>query len=310
MKDTKRVFGCYAAWDFNREVDDLNRMSEQGWQLKKGGLFSNLFKLNKDVRYRYQLDFNTHIDEMGRYIETFHEQGWEYVNSTFNGWHYFRKIYDPSLPAEEYEIYCDNQSLTEMQGKWKRVATGMSVVLGLFFILMVIFDIRAFRIPTTILCGVLLLELIMFIRGSIVMRDPQRANISSRSGKKITPLIVILFAGIILTMFGITLRPDGMTSRAESYGAVGSGDAVDFYGIEIKYPDFYHFEINGKLGSDAIFTLKNKDSGKVIFTERVTPDASGKVHLKKHMNFLTPGDYSIFFSDFAGGPLDLDFNID
>ena len=41
-------------------------MSEKGWQLIKGGLFSNYYKKNEDIRYRYQLDFNTKIEDMGR----------------------------------------------------------------------------------------------------------------------------------------------------------------------------------------------------------------------------------------------------
>ena len=44
MKDTKRVFGAYAAWNYTREIDDLNRMSDNGWQLTKGGIFSNFYK--------------------------------------------------------------------------------------------------------------------------------------------------------------------------------------------------------------------------------------------------------------------------
>ena len=55
---------------------------------------------------------------MGRYIETFREQGWEYVNSTFNGWHYFRKLYDPALPEEAYEIFSDRESLHELNSRW------------------------------------------------------------------------------------------------------------------------------------------------------------------------------------------------
>ena len=92
MKSTKCVFGVYSAWDYAREIEDLNKMSGKGWQLVKGGLLVNKYKKNDNVQYRYQLDYNTHIDDMGRYIETFREQGWEYVNSTIKGWHYFRKL--------------------------------------------------------------------------------------------------------------------------------------------------------------------------------------------------------------------------
>lgn len=309
MKDTKRVFGMYAAWDYTHEIDDLNKMSEQGWQLVKGGLCSNLYKKNEDIRYKYQLDYNNHIDEMGRYIETFREQGWEYVNSTWNGWHYFRKLYDASKPADDYEIYNDNQSLIEMQGKWKCLATGMSIALFLFFILEVIFDIRAFRIPTTILCAVLLIEAIMIGRGAFVMRNPKRAG-SKNKGRRITAAMIILWAGLLLTFFGICNRAEGISSTAESYEAVTGGKAVDLYEMKISYPDFYHFEIKGELGAPANFTLKNKATGEELFVMHVTPDASGKFSIKRGYNFLKKGSYNWYLSDFAGGKMDITIDVD
>lgn len=310
MKDTKIVFGAYAAWNYTREIDDLNRMSDNGWQLTKGGIFSTRYKKNEDVRYRYQIDYNTKIDEMARYIETFREQGWEYINSTFNGWHYFRKLYDPSLPAGEYEIYNDNQSLTEMQGSWKREATRMSILLAIVFILELIYDIRSFRIPTTILCAILFFEAITIGRGAFAMRNPKRSGEDKSKKKNINAFLTVIFIGIVLTLFGVIFRTGGMTSTADSYGAVLGEKTVDMYEMNIKYPDFYHFDINGELGSAATFTLKKADTGKVIFAERVTPDAAGRIKLKKKMNFLMPGKYNWYLSDFAGGKLKINLDVE
>ena len=67
----KRLFNMYPAWDYRRELEELNRQSEQGW---------------------------------------------EYIRTTFNGWSYFRKPWDPSLPEEQYEIFTDQASLREMTG--------------------------------------------------------------------------------------------------------------------------------------------------------------------------------------------------
>ncbi len=216
MNGTKRVFGVYSAWDYAREIEDLNRMSGKGWQLVKGGLLSNKFKKNDNVQYRYQLDFNKNIDDMGRYIETFREQGWEYVNSTINGWHYFRKIYDSSLPQEEYEIYCDNQSLKEMQNNWKKMAVRMSVVLGIAFLLELFAAIRDFNLTSISLCVTLFIEFVMLLRGVIVMCKPQRTteeapdaanNIDKKvfGGHRITIMFVILFAGLALSIAGLFL---------------------------------------------------------------------------------------------------------
>ena len=104
----KRSFRMYSAWNYMQEVEDLNKMSDEGWQLVRGGCFHSKFVKNPDIRYRYQLDYQK-IDDMARYIEIFREQGWEYVNSTFNGWHYLKKLYDPALPDEAYEIFTDRE---------------------------------------------------------------------------------------------------------------------------------------------------------------------------------------------------------
>lgn len=120
-RKTKRTFKVFAAWDYEFEEREFNRMSEQGWQLVKGGSFSQKYEYDDSVIYRYQLDYNNEIKDMARYDETFRDAGWERVNSTANGWHIFRKAYDKSLPDEEYEIYTDEQSRVEMLKRWRNV---------------------------------------------------------------------------------------------------------------------------------------------------------------------------------------------
>ena len=98
-KQYKRSFKVYSAWNYQREIEDLNRASEQGWQLVRGGCFHSVFEKNPNVQYRYQLDYNNDIKDMERYDETFRDAGWERVNSTFNGWHVFRKAYEVAKAA-------------------------------------------------------------------------------------------------------------------------------------------------------------------------------------------------------------------
>lgn len=122
MGKLKTSHKAYAAWDYKKEIEDLNQKSREGWQLIKGGCFRSVFEQDEQVVCRYQLDYNTDIENRMRYIETFREQGWEYMNSTFNGWHYFRKPYDSDLPEEEYEIYTDSSGFSEMEQRWTRLA--------------------------------------------------------------------------------------------------------------------------------------------------------------------------------------------
>ena len=129
-KKTKRTVKMFAAWDYEFEEQEFNRMSEQGWQLVSGGSFTQKYEYDDSVVYRYQLDYNNDVSDMTRYEETFRDAGWERVNSNFNGWHVFRKAYDPALPQEEYEIYTDDQSRNEMLKRWRRVCyIGFGMVL-------------------------------------------------------------------------------------------------------------------------------------------------------------------------------------
>ncbi len=89
-KKTKRTFKFFAAWDYEFEEQEFDRMSEQGWQLVSGGCFTQKYEFDDSVVYRYQIDYNNDVKDMARYDETFRDAGWERVNSNFNGWHIFR----------------------------------------------------------------------------------------------------------------------------------------------------------------------------------------------------------------------------
>ena len=117
-KDRKVSHKIYEAWEYEREIADLNKMSEEGWQLEKGGCFHSVFRRDDQVRYIYQLDYMPKLRDKDRYLELFSEQGWEYINSTINGWHYFKKAYSEDLSEEEKVIYTDKQSLYEMQNRY------------------------------------------------------------------------------------------------------------------------------------------------------------------------------------------------
>ena len=205
MTGYKRVFNLYSAWDYAREIEDLNKMSEKGWQLVKGGLLSNLYQKNDDLRYRFQLDYNPKIKDMGRYIETFREQGWEYVNSTINGWNYFRKLYDEAA-RDDYEIYNDSQSLKEMQAKWQRNGLVMMGILIAAAILQIVCIIREFAWANAVLAALLVAEAIVTGRGVYVLRNPQRADGRKRSWNGMPAFFSIFFIGIIAVVILLFLK--------------------------------------------------------------------------------------------------------
>ena len=247
----------YSAWNYQKEIDDLNAASEQGWQLIKGGCFHSKFVKNQDIRFRYQLDYRK-IEDMGRYIETFQEQGWEYINSTFNGWHYFRKLYDPTLPEEAYEIFTDRESLHEMNRRWARLALTIGAIIG---VLAVIFAVRVILRPTLPLLIQLLtlvIESVVLIRGGVIMKKPG----SSHNRRGDSAVLAVFLAVIILgSAAGITLtslRPhfssDQRASEVEQ--PIIDDRWVDF---EVQYSDYYYLDLTFDASAPMTFEIIGED---------------------------------------------------
>ena len=282
-KDRKTVWRVYSAWNYEKEVEDLNKASEQGWQLVKGRSFCSTFEKNSGVRWRYQLDYGR-IDNMGRYIDTFREQGWEYINSTFNNWHYFRKAYDPALPETAYEIFTDRESLKEMNNRWAKLALFVALILTGFVVFWGIRLVRRFQLPNLILFLTLALEIVVLLRGWRIMRDPEK----SRSRKGDSAWVAVFFAVIILgAAASITLtylRPHFWTNQT-----AGDVDqpAVDsrWADFTVKYPDFYYLDLELKADKPMTFSILD-ESGEAVYTWTETSFQEEAIRLK-----LPAGDY-------------------
>lgn len=143
MKNRMTCHKVYGVWEYEKEIEDLNKRSIEGWQLEKGGCFHSVFIRNENIRYIYQLDYAPRLDDKERYTSFFEEQGWEYLNSTFNGWHYFRKEYHEGMAEEEMEIYSDKESLMEMQGRFERLMRVCAVICSVMAVAYTVLTIRS-----------------------------------------------------------------------------------------------------------------------------------------------------------------------
>lgn len=138
MGKTFRKWTCYPLWEVKNEEKDLNVASKNGYQLVEGRAFWWTLEKNDTVRYTYQIDFNPGAKLDPRYKETFAEMGWEYVSSTFNGWHYFKKPYQEGQQLENGEvvqserIYTDQESYKEMEKRWQKLGITLSVLCFFF----------------------------------------------------------------------------------------------------------------------------------------------------------------------------------
>ena len=278
---TKRRFTMYPAWEYRREVEDLNRLSDAGWQLKKGGCFRSVFYRDETARYRYALDYNNHIDDPSRYRDTFAEQGWEFINDTFNGWHFFRKRYDPSLPDEEYEIYTDEQSVQDMAGRWSRLGYALGAVeLAVTAVngLMALRHPSVFSILVTLACLVLGVTILV---GAWRIRHP---HVAGKPRKSLHWCFTTVFSILALGLLFGVLRYYQSSSSEYVYDPSAPPWTWE---MSAPLPDFYTMHVEADTDAVVRITVTDK-KGEVL----ATMGGGRDLRAKKTM-FLWPGKYDV-----------------
>ena len=290
MKKTKSIYKMYPAWGYEREIRNLEEQSKSGWHLVKGGLFHCKFAFDDSVQYRYALDFDQDIADPARYRETFAEQGWEFINSTFNGWHYFRKVYDPTLPEAEYQIYTDTASLREMENRWKRLAYilgGLELVLGIVNLLM---NLRHPAIHSICLgLGALLIGVLLVLSTRWMGRQDKH-----RSARWLLIPIVALFA---LSLLFVAFRTGDFSTTTEYI--VPADDSAWQICFEVKLPDVYTLDVRVDAQEPVeIAVVKTTGDGELVGEDYDTLSryyaAEGTQFEQSTHLFLTPGTYVIY----------------
>lgn len=303
MGKYKRKFGAYSAWNYELEVEDLNKMSEKGWQLIKGGCISNKFKKNTEIQYRYQLDYQPQVEDMGRYIETYREQGWEYVNSIFNGWHYFRKLYTPDANEQEYEIFTDTQSLNEMNKRWALVGSMGAGIFGVYSLLLLVHLVMQPSLHS--LVALLASAVIFFIlfRAVRIMKNPDGNRKNRKDGWVLLALVLALIIGPSgsITLAGMRPYFPNAWIKAGYFDAIPANmdEAVDWLVFDVKYPDYFYLSLDVTAEKPVSISLINEKQ-EILYTVRGTDLEEENIRLK-----LKKGNYQLSVSDFAGGAFDM-----
>lgn len=296
MKKTKNIYKMYAAWEFEKEIGDLEAQSQKGWQLVKGGLFHSKFAFDDSVEYRYALDFNQDIADPARYRETFAEQGWEYLNSTFNGWHFFRKVYDPSAPEEEYQIYTDTASRKEMADRWRRLACILGVcelVVGAVTLVRNFFDPAISGICLDLASVLLGLLLILSTRW---MHQPNRRR---TPGRMLIPVFVLLAIALVFGSFRMKCF------RTQTEYIVPEEDSAWQCQFNVKLPDIYTLDVRVDAPENVRIVVVKESPGEEssVETYGTLPryyTVEGTQIGQTARLFLTPGTYSIYTQYLSG----------
>ena len=288
MKNIRTERAVYAAWDYELEIAHLNEMSEKGWQLIHGGCFHTKYERDEGVVYRYQLDHNMKIENRMRYIDTYREQGWEYINSTFNGWHYFRKVYDPAKPAEEYEIYSDRPSKQEMAGRLSRLLAVLAVIVGLMFAASVASFIME---PGMAMIGIIvemLAAMILTGTGAVRMRSVGRGEAPARKFP-VAAMVTVVMIGLVWFMVFASAEHRSMASWSHQT------DGCAEIAFEMKLPDWVDISVQLHDAQEmTVMVLGDNGFERAYDAERTDELEEDQALVKRVENlFLLPGKYTV-----------------
>lgn len=306
MRKYKKKYNIYVAWNYEHEEDVINRESERGWQLISGKSFSHKYEYNPDVCYRYQIDYQPNLPHVGRYIQTYHEQGWEFVSKTFNGWYYFRKIYDPELPEDQYHLYTDSHSLQEMTGRWACIATVLSVIYAVLLLAKTLHFIFRPTLATLAQMIFFFAILVLFARGIFIMRDPHKKKNGRLDYILGFVLMIVLIGGGIGAIVMQSKRAHN-SCRFDStyYMAIPNTekDWVMLNSMDVTYSDNYYLDLEISAENPVCFIIKSSTGETIYLAEGDHFEEKGyKLHLKK-------GTYGFYLYDFAGGNLDVSYKL-
>lgn len=250
-------------WEFEREAAELNRLSDEGWQLVKPRAFGFSLERNDAVRYRYRLDRNQKPDD--RYYASFAEQGWENAGRV-NGWTYFRKPYDPALPESEYEIYTDAASYADMLKAGIKQSMWLMIVyagITLIYLMQLLFGaghgtLHTLYILDTALFGLCMLMHFLNWWQLRRLRDGGRAPING-AAINISALIACAAAVVILVVTLVSgLQRPVLETRMSSW-SVDEGDPVELY-FDVTRGGRYCIELSATV-EDSVTVWIEDESG-------------------------------------------------
>jgi len=126
MKETKRLFRWFWAWNDEQEEAWLKEQARDGWHLVTPGVFGRYtFERGVPRNDVYRLDYKTTGKDMEEYLQLFSDAGWEHLGY-MGGWQYFRTTAEE---GEDPEIYTDNASKVQ---KYQRLLLFLVIFLPIY----------------------------------------------------------------------------------------------------------------------------------------------------------------------------------
>lgn len=160
-------YRIFMAWEYDKEEKYMNKMSQKGWQVVTGGCFHIEFEKRTGTAYRYCLDYNPEAmkdaAEKERYVQTFADGGWEFINATYNGWIYLRKEIREGMSEQDFEIYSDRESLLGLFERLNTMFRVLSFILAVCLCLEIYLFVKS-GMPVVLLFSAIVLALLIWMR--------------------------------------------------------------------------------------------------------------------------------------------------
>lgn len=283
MKLDKTVVHFFSPWAYDNEVYELDEMSEDGWQLEELYGTRRVFTFDNSVVYRYALDYRTEKNPTGPdYLNDIEERGWELVDihyeSSHRLWYCFRKLYDPSLPEEEYIITPDAVSINHMKKSWAMWSV-------LWFVLLLAMMITYYLWPSMfrlLAIIALLAYMVNYLLMNSNIRDAKPGRRKYR--RSFSPWF---FRGVALVAVILVLIFARAQASATCTLYKGPASATpERISYTIRLPDFYAIQLRVD-SDDPVSFIMEKDDGTVI-TSSVLTRYNNRFNM-----FLWPGTYTV-----------------
>ncbi|MBQ5361405.1 MAG: DUF2812 domain-containing protein, partial [Lachnospiraceae bacterium] len=227
--------------------------------------------------------------------------GWEYINSTFNGWNYFRKIYDPSQPEEAYEIFTDRESLHEMNGRWVRIAMIIGILIGIMTLIALWRFVRRPCLPYMAQLLTFLLESLFLLRGAVIMNNQDGDRKKAGEKKLLTAFFLALIIGCTAFLVLESARP-----HTQSLMIAGDIDepinGERFNDFKISYPDFYYMDLEAEAAEPMTLEIINSD-GEAFWSQTGTRIGGDRIRIR-----LPRGEYCFSLTCTTGYRVDYTLN--
>lgn len=126
-RDTRKQLNLWFTWNYEKQQQHLDTLSERGLHLTKPGLFSGHFTIDESARYIYRLDYQPQLRQQEAkqdYLNLFQDAGWEYIGQC-KSWHHFRRSWNASIHPE---LYTDKESLKHHYRRIQRILLTVLIV--------------------------------------------------------------------------------------------------------------------------------------------------------------------------------------